>query len=201
MITTSFLIEFLITGSQVAFWLILIFLSIFGIDWFVFEKIKGSEIIAFVLALPIVYPIGIFVDDLAGILLGMWERKIRKKYFPNKYPSVVKLLIVAKNEWLAAIFDHHVTIIRLSRATALNFLIITIVLPIFILTRLESIFGASTWRVAALGLVTCALITIFALWSWRHITDILWKELKPAFELFPEEGGIESNSEDRKNIS
>jgi hypothetical protein len=200
MITTSFLIEFLITGFQVAIWLILIFLSIFGIDWFVFEKIKGSEIIAFVLALPIVYPIGIFVDDLAGILLDKWNRRIREKHFPGKYPSVVKLLVVAKNEWLAAIFDHHVTIIRLSRATALNFLIITIVLPIFILTRLDSIFGASTWRVAALGLVTSALITIFALWSWQHITNILLEQLKPAFELFPQAGVIESSSEDQEKI-
>lgn len=201
MSTTSLIIEFLIVGIQVAIWLGLIFLSIFGIDWFVLEKIKGFEIMISVLALPIVYPIGIFVDNLADSLLDKWNRKIREKYIPDKSLSVSKLLVVAKNEWLAAIFDYGRARIRISRSTALNFLIITIVLPIFILTRLGPTFGGSTQQVAALGFVTCALITIFALWSWQHITHIIGRRLEYTSKLFPEACVIEPNSKEQANIS
>ena len=192
MSTTSLIIEFLIIGIQVAIWLILMFLSIFGVDWFVFEKIKGFEIIIAALALPIVYPIGIFVDNLADSLLDKWNWKIRGEYIPEKSQSVIKLLVIAKNEWLAAIFEYSRTRIRISRSTALNFLIITVILPTFIITRLDSLFGTYTWWVAALGFTTCALIMIFALWSWQHITHTLWRRLKYAYELFPETATVES---------
>lgn len=196
MSTTSLIIEFLITGIQVGIWLSLLFLSIFGIDWIVFDKIKDSEIIIGVLALPIVYPIGIFVDNLADALLNRWNFKIRAKYVPEKSQSIIKLLVTANNERLASIFEYSRTRIRISRSTALNFFIITIVLPIFIIKRIESLFGMSKDWLAALGSITSALITIFALWSWQHITHTVWRRLKYAYEFLPEHSTMEISSKE-----
>lgn len=186
MSTTSLIIEFLITGIQVALWLTLLFLAIFGINWINFERLKGAELIISALALPVVYPVGIFVDNLADRLLDKWNWIIRDKYLKEKSQSIIKLLLLTKDERLGNIFEYSRTRIRISRSTALNFAVIAIALPLFIITRLDNPFGMNKWRVAALGSGTCLLITIFALWSWQHITHTVWSRLKYTFELYPE---------------
>lgn len=60
--TTSLLIEFVIAGSQAAFWLALLALSLFGYDWINLERVRGGEVFVAALSLLIFYPLGIFAD-------------------------------------------------------------------------------------------------------------------------------------------
>ncbi|MGH9753958.1 MAG: hypothetical protein ACREA2_14360, partial [Blastocatellia bacterium] len=70
MSTTALFIELLITGIQAAIWLILLILCFLGFDWITPERLKGFEAPLAVAILSIVYPTGVFIDNLTARLFN-----------------------------------------------------------------------------------------------------------------------------------
>src|SRR3954466_1712965 len=126
MSTTALFVDLLIIGIQVATWLILLIFTVFDYRWFSLEYIKGSETAIAVMLLPMFYPIGIFIDNLADYVLHSWRDDIRKKSGLDEDQTITKLLTTLKDDKLSEYFDYVRIRIRISRSSALNFMLITI---------------------------------------------------------------------------
>jgi hypothetical protein len=73
--TTTLLVDLLIIGIQAAVWLVLLFLSLLGVDGIDISDLDGWEATVGVLYLPLVYPVGVFADHVADTLLSGWRSK------------------------------------------------------------------------------------------------------------------------------
>ena len=186
MTTTVLFIEHLITGFQAAVWITLFVFSLFGFDWFDLDQIKGLETIAAILVVSVVYPLGVFIDNIADDIFKPWNRKIRNKYVRDESLSVRKLLITTKDETLASYLGYVRTRIRISRSAALNFALITVASVILTFTRLQAALGSSFWKLTIFELVVGPILTIIAIWSWFRITQTFAKQVARGFEMISE---------------
>ena len=106
-------------------------LCFFNFNWFHFDFSKLLSPIVVISLAPIVYPVGLFIDEVADFLSEPGKKKIKKdEGISDNSLNGFKLLFLTKDEWLRKYFDYVRIRIRLSRSTALNFLIIAIIFPI-----------------------------------------------------------------------
>jgi hypothetical protein len=187
MSTTALFVDLLIIGIQVATWLILLIFTLFDYRWARLEYIKDSETAIAIMLLPMFYPIGIFIDNLADYVLHSWRDNIRKKYDLVENQTITKLLTTLKDERLSDYFDYVRIRIRISRSSALNFTLITILSIVFTLSRLGFVLGESKWTVAAFELIVGVCFIALAVYSWFSITDTFYKKLKQSWEMMPQE--------------
>ncbi len=192
--TTALLIEHLITGIQAAVWIALIAVSYFGPAQLKLDAIKGFEAVAALLVLSIVYPVGVFVDNLADFLLKNWSEKIRDKrmHAENLQGSslvIMKVLKDTDDDYLKAYISYIRTRMRISRSTAFNFALITISALVFTVTRLNSLPHQQFWQLVMFEAVVGTIITVSALLSWRSITKTFAKQVVRASKIFGSPGG------------
>lgn len=187
MSTTSLFVDLLISGIQVAMWLCLLVGCILGADTSILGKIKEWDAVLAVLLLPIVYPVGIFIDNLADDLLRPINRRIRRRLLLDETSTVMKLLSETKDDFLSRYFDYVRTRIRISRSSALNFALITLFGELFVWMRWQPSFGAKqgVWMgmIALLG----GLLTSLAVFSWYRITTTFSKKLAYGLTLIGDE--------------
>jgi len=187
MSTTSLFVDLLISGIQVAMWLCLLVGCILGADTSILGKIKEWDAVLAVLLLPIVYPVGIFIDNLADDLLRPISRRIRRRLLLDETSTVMKLLSETKGDFLSRYFDYVRTRIRISRSSALNFALITLFGELFVWMRWQPSFGArqGAWMgmIALLG----GLLTALAIFSWYRITTTFSKKLAYGLTLVGDE--------------
>jgi len=177
MSTTTLFVDLLIIGIQVAIWLVLLFLSLFGVEWIDLAKVKGWEATIGVLLLPLVYPVGVFVDHLADALLSSWRKRIRDKYVQDKSQTVMGLLMTAKDDKLSAYYDYLRIRIRISRSSAFNFGVIAVLFPIFAAVRLGGWAGVPTWFLAVSVAIASAAVAGLALYTWVGLTHGFYEKL------------------------
>lgn len=171
MSTTNLIVEFLVIGIQVAIWISLSVLIFTGTDWLEFNKIKelGTAIIALLIAIS--YPIGIFVDNLADFFLSKEDKKMRNEFISDEDKSILRIRTLAgENSPVAELFSYQRMRIRISRSSFLNFLIITILLPILLLVRFGNYFGGSNSWLIILILAVSITFTFLAYWTWKDVT-------------------------------
>jgi hypothetical protein len=183
MSTTSLFVDLLIIGIQVAVWLLLLFLSLFGIHWIDLDKVKGWEATIGVLLLPLVYPVGVFVDHLADSLLTRWRERIRAKHLKGEPRTVMDLLMPAKDDKLSAYYDYLRIRIRISRSSAFNFAMIAVLFPIFAVVRLGSVAGVSSGFVAVAVALASAAVAGLALYTWVGLTHGFYEKLDHGLEI------------------
>jgi len=195
MTTTVLFIEHLITGLQSFIWLAILTFSITGYNWFRFDLFKGFELFISFIALAIIYPIGIFIDNIADDLFKRWSKKIRDNVMSKEkveYESltVMKILYHSNDEFLKNYLGYIRTRIRISRSTALNFLIITILSVLFTIIRLNNIktiqFGGLIFIEVFIGL----LIVIISIISWYRITQVFAKQIAQAYKMIKESNNV-----------
>jgi hypothetical protein len=63
--TTELFMEHLLNGLQASIWITLLIFSYFGYEWFNLFSLKISEAMALLLLVSIVYPLGVFIDEIA----------------------------------------------------------------------------------------------------------------------------------------
>jgi hypothetical protein len=177
MSTTALFVDLLIIGIQVAIWLGLLFLSLFGFDWIDRLKVQGWEATIGVLLLPVVYPVGVFIDHLADALLSRWRKRIRDKYVQDKSQTVMDLLMTAKDDKLSTYYDYLRIRIRISRSSAFNFAVIAVLFPVFAAIRLNGRAGVSSGFVAATVALASAAVAGLALYTWVGLTHLFYEKL------------------------
>lgn len=195
MTTTVLFIEHLITGLQSFIWLSLLTFSITGYNWFRFDLFKGFELFISFIALAIIYPIGIFVDNIADDLFKKWSKKIRDKIMSKEkveYESltVMKILYHSNDEFLKNYLGYIRTRIRISRSTALNFLIITILSVLFTIIRLNNLRATQFLELIIIETFIGVLIVIISIISWYRITQVFAKQIAYAYKMIKESNNV-----------
>lgn len=180
--TTDIFIEHLISGVQVAIWVFLLFLSVFGFDWINIEQIKDLQLIIAVFLLPFVYPLGIIVDNVVDELLQPVHKKIRNKYMTDKNQSTAKLLTILPNEHIAGQLDYIRRRIRISRSTFVNMIVITISLVIFTAARLSDMLGNDLYKALAFEVVLGGIFVYLSWNSWTDFTNTQYKRVKDIYD-------------------
>lgn len=182
MSTTAIFVELLLTGLQAAIWLSLVILSVLGFDWIHPERLKGFEAMLTVLLLPIVYPLGVLVDYLADQLFRKWELKIRAEWIQDQTQTALKLLIQTKDPALATLLSYFKSRIRISRSSALNFALITIMSVAFTIIRCRAVTGFPFWRTLLLEILLGAALTGLAMMSWHGINRTFFKSVVRGYD-------------------
>ena len=186
MSTTDVIIEHLISGIQAAIWLLLLTVLLFGDSWVSWATIKDIPTELIIAFIAIVYPIGIFIDEIADRLLNPFVEIIRTHIFnkediPNDKRHKVRVSYILpyskEDDSLRLYFNYVRTRIRIARASIINFSLITIFLILFLIVH-------SSNDIFLLIMVFClgTLITLIAIFSWYSFTKtfvqrtaILWK--------------------------
>lgn len=189
MTTTVLFIEHLITGIQAAVWIGLIALSYFGTDWLRLDSVKDFETVGAFLALSLLYPLGMFVDNLADALFKRWSENIRDRRMQAENLKggslvIMKVLRDTDDEYLKAYIGYIRTRIRISRSTTLNFALITLTAVVFTLTRLQNLPRPQFFQLLGFEIVVGTTITILALLSWRSVTATFAKQVIRASKIF-----------------
>lgn len=183
MSTTALLVDLLIIGIQTATWITCLVLTLYGINWIEPAKLKGWEVTIGVLLLSLVYPLGVFMDNLADDLLSGWRKRIRKRHLPNDTRTVLELLMTAKDDKLSAYYDYLRSRIRISRSTALNYLLITILSPIYVVVRHGGVIELPVLSICVTLLVFSALVAGLALYTWVRLMDSFYFKMKEGYEI------------------
>ncbi len=180
--TTSLFVDLLISGIQVAIWLCLLLASFVGADPAALRELKGWELPIAVVLLSIVYPAGIFIDNLADeVLKVVVGRRIRRRFGLREGDSVTNLLELKRNESLSKLLEYQRTRIRICRSSLFNFALITLSGELFVWWQWRPAFGVSqpllAWLIAVSGVVLTALAGL----SWYLITVSFTRKVASEF--------------------
>ncbi len=182
MSTTALVIEHLIVGLQAAIWLSLLVLTVFGWGWINLTVIKDFIPIITFLVIAVVYPIGIFVDELADFVFKPWMRRIRRERFrlecvPTDHSNLtaMDLLLKTNDEFVLTYFNYIRVRIRVSRSTAINLALITVTALIFIGFRFSH--SQSFAPLILIVLFVGVLLTMLSVWVWREVSDTFARQI------------------------
>jgi len=172
--TTLLFAELLIIGLQSAVWIFILLMNVLGTRWV--QVIQASNLAAWqtvivVIALSVFYVIGVIIDRASDALFSKWERSLRRTWFPDPpMPIVVLRFELARgNEHLNHQFEYNRSRMRISRASALNFGLTTLMGVIFILTRAQISSLHATWTLFFTIVVIGAALTLGAAFTWRKL--------------------------------
>jgi hypothetical protein len=153
-------------------------LTVLDYKWINGEKIAGLSPLLSVLTLSIAYPIGVFIDNWVGkSLVKRLSGKRRAQYITDGFSVGLVVQTRLNSSWLASYLDNRYSRIRLSRSSAINFLLIAITAPVFVLTRV----GGD--QALPIALVVCLLsltVVFLASFSWSKLTDKFYREMQLA---------------------
>lgn len=184
MSTTAIIVEHLISGLRAAIWLTLLILTLLGYDWLELNHAKDFAAQISFVALALVYPIGIFIDEVADFLFAKWSEKIRAKRFQCENVNIdvntvsaFQILHVTKDDFLRSYFNYIRMRIRISRSAALNFFACSMTALAFTVFR-----TAYSWKLLATELIVGCLLTFLAIWAWYRVSDIFAKQVSRAYK-------------------
>jgi len=208
MATTVLFIEHLITGIQSGVWIGLIILTYFGTEWVQLDSIKSFGMVGVFLALSFLYPLGIFVDNLADGAFKRWSKDIRDRTMRTEsldgISPAMEILKGADKEFIMAYISYIRTRVRISRSAALNFGLITLSATVFTVVRLHDLPKPQFLRLLGFEIVTGAAITVLALLSWHSITATFAKRVVQASMIYGTEcarAGSVNESQTNTDIS
>ena len=186
--TTLLFAELLIIGLQASVWLFFMALVIFGVNWFQFLTSVGLadwQTVIVVVALSVIYVIGIIIDRLADLAFTAWDKKMRNKFFPNApFPiGVMRFQLGKDNEYLNRQFEYTRSRMRISRASILNFALTTI-FGVWLIFQLQFPSPAEKTKFIVTALCGGILLTISALYTWHRLTQTYITLVKSNWDLF-----------------
>lgn len=188
MTTTALLIEHLIGGVQALAWFALLVFTLFGFHWIDINKLKGTEAFVLPLLLAMAYPFGVFIDNLADDIFKSVEKRVtssvlKAEGLSGKRFTVMQLMDSENREFAREYLGYVRTRVRLSRSTALNFLLITFSSVAFTIHRLQPMLGGSIWVIVTYEAVIGLVVILLAIRSWFRSSQTFSKQLIRAYKL------------------
>jgi hypothetical protein len=185
MSTTLLFVELLIIGTQTSIWLFILILTAFGFQWIsniVSVSTSAFDSIVTVIFLTLIYILGILFDRFADYVFARWDKKIANAVFTIKHspPFLIRFRIAKENEYLDRQFEYTRSRLRISRASAINFLLITILSILLICTRLSHLANKYLY-VIFIGGVGIAL-TGWSLFAWKKLLTGFYELIKMAIQ-------------------
>ncbi len=177
--TTQLIIEHLIAGIQMMIWLLLLVLSVTGMEGFSLSELGINDTVALSIAVAFVYPLGIIIDNMADLLLKKQEKKIRQS-IPGGAQSMRRLLILLKDASTEEQFSYIRMRIRISRSACLNFFMLSLALLAFTIFQLGD--HAHFSNLIVLELVAGAVLVFLSYYSWYLLTKSCYGKLARRYE-------------------
>lgn len=182
--TTNLFVELIVIGAGAFFWLLLFTLSLFGYDWFPWEKVGAATAILLPL-LTVTYVLGIVVDRLADRLFSKWDKRLRYTHgFPNndEYHIARNHVYTYAVDRLIALFEYGRSRLRITRAWSINFVMLTLSSLVFIWTRLSNLPNSNRWMITVFcfTLFSFGAGVTFSAWKKLAIND--YKRLKETYD-------------------
>jgi hypothetical protein len=171
MSTTSLFVDLLVIGMQVAIWTILLVLWIAGVHPTELAWLSGWEAIAVLILIPIYYPAGIFIDNLADTIFDRWADSIKRRHGVRSN-AVLRASSRENNEFLNKYFDYVRTRIRISRSSSVNIPLMSV----FLLLYLHAVVKADNFLISTVA-ISGILFTLVALYSWWSISNDVAKKI------------------------
>lgn len=192
--TTSMLIEHIINGFHFLLAIILFIFMILGftgwdlINFITFlpqTKVNiNISITTIVLFIPLVYTLGILVDNFVdNVVLKKRGKSIRNKVLKDGQ-SGRELIFRTKDDNQAKQLDYIQTKIRITRTAAFNFALITVFLVLASVLHLR--FQLSIPKLTLLIVVEFVIgtgLSYMAYWSWKQNVTAFCKRVKSGFEI------------------
>lgn len=175
--TTSIVVEHLAIGVQTSLWIALAVAACFGYDWML-TLAPFTQMIVVALALFVVYPVGIFMDEFSDFVFHRWSLTIRRKYIHDDTQTTFALLIHLKDPSTAQYFQYLRSRIRIARSSFVNFLLLTGVSVIFTIQQFSEQLGGLTTPVIIAETIVGILLTMLAFFSWRRVSHTFAKRIQ-----------------------
>jgi hypothetical protein len=173
MSTTLLFVEILLIGLQSGVWIIFLVLVLWGNDFLkLLENVWLSDVnIAIGLVIiSFLYTIGIVIDRLADTIFERWYSALKNKIFPNRKTPTQKMRfeLSKSNPELSNNMYYARSRIRIARASAINFTLITTLSLIYVITRIPASTNRNT--LAVYIVVIGAALTASIIWSWKKLS-------------------------------
>jgi len=175
MSTTLLFIELLIAGVQASVWIVLFLLAFSGVGWLAqlrADVLADWSALLTVVYLSFTYATGIIIDRAADRLFHAQYKKIGRRILPDNPRSVpaMRFALTRENDPLNAHFEYTRTRMRIARASALNFGLITLGALVFIALQAEGLGLAPAWRYALVVFLVGAAFVAGAARSCHELT-------------------------------
>lgn len=164
--TTNLVVELVVIGTGALFWVVFAILTVFGYEWVTLDRLLAlMEAPALIPTLSIIYILGVVTDRLADGLFHHWDHSIRGKFFPKPedYHSA-RALLYRKSQALTELFEYGRSRVRVCRGWAINSVLLTVMLNLFIWTRLPT--ESPNLRLSAFGSTALILVAVGSLSAW-----------------------------------
>jgi hypothetical protein len=130
------------------------------------------------------YTIGTLFDRFADLIFSKWNERLRRKIIPNpEVPIVVmRYTAAADNEYLNRLFEYTRSRLRIARASALNFPLISMGFLVYFWPRLGSHAPGLKPGIVLLVAISGVLLTGLALFSWQRLTKIYFQLVRVNYD-------------------
>ena len=188
--TTTLYAELIVVGSGAAFFIVLLFYSLFG-DKSWFDILQGSNsvesVVSLIPVLSVLYLLGIVISNVAYLLFKFIEKRVRNKKLLNNeceyknirkgdasgiYEEIRNNLYTSSHTDLVHEFEFRRSKIRICRGWFVNSILIIIALTTCLST------GKIPYPAVQFWLITVGILMIGTLVSWWTATDteLTWLE-------------------------
>ncbi|MFH0988539.1 MAG: hypothetical protein V1799_00810 [bacterium] len=186
--TTAIVIEHLVIGIQTALWIVCVIFAIYGYQWIPVLTLP-SQLFVVMLSLLVVYPLGVFIDEVSDRMFRNWSLKIRRKYVHDDKQTAFKLLVKLKDSPTTLYFQYLRSRIRIARSSTVNIPLLTVAVIFLTVRQFSSILREMTAGVVIIEATIGAIVTLLALFSWQRVSDTFAKRIQWGFEALKEQGG------------
>ncbi|MDX1586283.1 MAG: hypothetical protein R3222_06045 [Balneolaceae bacterium] len=184
--TTELFVEHIISGILSLVWIGAIALSITGFDLSIIPYLQSFWGLLAVLMTAIAYPIGIFVDTAADMLLEKKNLNIKTvKASVPKDVSLIQLLHELKDENITSYFIYNRFKTRVTRSSALNFVLIGLAVPVFLWVRGEGLQIEGVNAIAITIMATFLFLSVIAFLMWTETVKTMHERTRQLLDQNP----------------
>lgn len=172
MSTTQLFVEHLIAGAFTLFGILIITIAITGFNPAMMQAVMDYQALLAIGSTALMYPLGIFTDNLSDEVLKGKNEKLRKKHKLNEGRiTAAKLIAQLDNDSISRHFAYSRMKIRISRAAIFNFAFVSFSLAIFFLARGSEFPSIIVWVAVSVSVLIGATLSLFAYWNWYTISN------------------------------
>lgn len=166
---TILFIELEIIGFQVLLWVSMLLFNFIDRNTIKLILSEVNTQLVFVFIICFSYCFGILIDRIADSVFSPWNQKLKDKVIPKPPVNIgtMRYIIVQDNKALNDFLDYTRSRIRICRASAINFPLITIFISVLGVSR-KYLVQNSKLLLIILGLGL--FFTICSVLSWRNLT-------------------------------
>lgn len=169
------LVEYLIIGTHTSTWLTITLFKIFGVP---IETLIQIEAATLLLALPLIYIIGMLFDDLVFQLLNGWKKSIQRRIIAEEKKDLYKDEFIAlKAPELYSAYDARIRRVRIIGGAIFNWPLLGLSMCLY--------FEFNAFSILILGI--SILLAIACIYTWENLTRRALEYRKKACDVIRKE--------------